>query len=39
MCREIYELFNAACAKAIHCGDFLTIDETMYPMNHQVAFK
>jgi hypothetical protein len=37
--REVYELFNAACAKAVHAGDLLSVDETFYAMYHRVAFK
>jgi hypothetical protein len=35
----VYELFNAACAQAVHAGDLLSIDETFYAMYHHVAFK
>jgi hypothetical protein len=37
--RDVFELFNAACAQAVHCGDLLSIDETFYPMYHKIAFK
>jgi hypothetical protein len=36
--RELFELWNVRCAKAVHCGDLLTIDETHYPMKTPVAF-
>lgn len=29
--REILELFNKQCAKAMQCGDYICFDETLYP--------
>ncbi len=37
--REIHELFNAGCAKAVHSGDFLSLDETLWPMHNDISFK
>jgi len=37
--REFLELFNACCTKYLKPGQFLSIDETLYPMRHQIAFR
>jgi hypothetical protein len=37
--REVYELWNTACSKAVLSSDLLTIDETQYPMYTKVSFK
>lgn len=37
--RELFEMFNAQCSKAISPGDYLSLDETRYPMRNQVSFK
>ena len=37
--REIFELFNARCASVIIPDDYLSLDETLYPMRNQVSFK
>lgn len=37
--RELFEMFNAQCGKAISSEDYLSLDETLYPMRNQVSFK
>ena len=37
--REFFELFNENCSRYITPGEFLSIDETLYPMRHQIAFR
>lgn len=37
--RELHILFNRNCASAITPDDFITIDETLYPMRTQISFK
>ena len=37
--RELLELFNNQCMTCIRAGDYLSLDETLYPMRTQVAFK
>ena len=38
-CRPIFELFNANCSKYLVPTLYMTIDETLYPMRHQIAFR
>lgn len=37
--RDIFETFNSNCSKIVIPSDYLTIDETLYPMRTQIAFK
>ena len=37
--RPMFELFNANCSKYLIPSPYLTIDETLYPMRHQIAFR
>ena len=37
--RELLELFNTQCMTCIRADDYLSLDETLYPMRTQVAFK
>lgn len=37
--RELFELFNKQCMTMITPSDFLSIDETLYPMKTQISFK
>lgn len=37
--RELFESFNDNCAKNMIPEDFLSLDETLYPMRTQVGFK
>ena len=37
--REIFEKFNTNCGKHVVPDDFLSLDETLYPMRTQIAFK
>ena len=37
--RELFEMFNAQCGKAISPEDYLSFDETLYPMRTQLSFK
>ena len=36
--RPVWELFNSNLDKYIAPSEYLTIDETFYPMRHQIAF-
>ena len=38
-CRDLFELFNNSIDQVLFPSEFLTIDETLYPMRHQIAFK
>ncbi|XP_020896597.1 piggyBac transposable element-derived protein 3 [Exaiptasia diaphana] len=37
--REVFEKFNTQCGKVIIPDDYLSLDETLYPMRNQVSFK
>ena len=37
--RNIFEAFNRNCSKFVIPSEFLAIDETLYPMRHQIAFR
>ena len=37
--REILEHFNDNCTEMLVPGSYLSIDETLYPMRHQIAFR
>lgn len=37
--RELFEMFNTQCARAVTPDDYLSLDETLYPMRNQVSFK
>ena len=37
--RPVWELFNKNLGKYIAPSEYLTIDETLYPMRHQIAFR
>ena len=37
--RAIYTMFNSNCAKYLVPSEYLAIDETLYPMRHQIAFR
>ena len=37
--RELFELFNDNLSKFLVPSAFLSIDETLYPMRHQIAFR
>jgi hypothetical protein len=37
--REVFEMWNSNCAKAVTCSDLLSIDETHYPMKTPIAFQ
>ena len=37
--REIWELFNANLSKYVYPSEYLSIDETLYPMRHQIAHR
>ena len=33
------EMFNKNCSKCVIPSEYLAIDETLYPMRHQIAFR
>ena len=37
--RMVFELFNNECSKHVVPSDYLCIDETLFPMRNQIAFK
>ena len=37
--RPVWELFNKNLGKYIAPSEYLTINETLYPMRHQIAFR
>jgi hypothetical protein len=37
--RDIFEAFNYECMSCLIPGDFLSLDETLYPMRTQISFK
>ena len=37
--RDIFELFNDNCARYFTPNNFMSLDETLYPMRHQIDFK
>ena len=37
--RNFWELFNANLSKAIISSEYLSVDETLYPMRHQISFR
>ena len=38
-CCPMFELFNANCSKYLVSTLYMTTDETLYPMHHQIAFR
>ena len=36
--QPVWELFNSDLGKYVAPREYLTIDETFYPMRHQIAF-
>lgn len=37
--RDIFEMFSKRCPKAVSPDNYLSLDETLYPMWNQVSFK
>ena len=37
--RDIFESFNLECMSCLVPGDYLSLDETLYPMRTQISFK
>ena len=37
--RDIFEMFNKNCSKNVIPSKYLAIDETLYFMRHQIAFR
>ena len=37
--RPVWELLNSKLGKYVAPSEYLTIDETLYPMRHQIAFR
>jgi hypothetical protein len=37
--RDVFEIFNQECMSCLVPGDYLSLDETLYPMRTQVSFK
>ena len=37
--RELFESFNNECMSCLVPGDYLSLDETLYPMRTQISFK
>ena len=37
--RTVWELYNTNLGKYVAASEYLTIDETLYPMRHQIAFR
>ena len=37
--RKLFEGFNKNCSKSLYPSEFLSLDETLYPMRHQIAFR
>ena len=37
--RDFHTIFNRNCAKAVTPDDFITLDETLYPMRTSISFK
>ena len=37
--REFFEKFNNQCMLVLAPGDYLSLDETLYPMRMQISFK
>lgn len=37
--REFHSILNKNCAKAVTPDDFITLDETLYPMRTNISFK
>jgi len=37
--RDLFEMFNRNCSSCVIPGDFLSLDETLYPMRVQIGFK
>ena len=37
--REFFEKFNNQCMLVLAPGDYLSLDETLYPMRTQISFK
>ena len=36
---KLFEGFNKNCSKFFYPSEFLSLDETLYPMRHQTAFR
>jgi len=37
--REVYEIFNENCGKAVNPHDYIALDETLYPTRNKISFK
>ena len=37
--RKLFEGFNKNCSKFLYPSEFLSLDETLYPMWHQISFR
>lgn len=37
--REIFESWNFNCGRALQCGPWLSLDETLYPSRNHISFK
>ena len=37
--RKLFESFSKNCSKFLYPSEFLSLDETLYPMRHQIAFR
>ena len=37
--RDLFELFNDNCSRYLTPNTFMSLDETLYPMRHQIVFK
>ena len=37
--RPIFEMFNRNYSKYVIPSEYMSIDETLYPMRHQIAFR
>ena len=37
--RPLFEQFNKNCSKYVYPSEYLSLDETLYPMRHQIAFR
>lgn len=37
--RRFWEIFNSNLSKPLTPSEYLSIDETLYPMRHQIAFR
>ena len=37
--RKVWELFNRNLGKYVMLSEYASIDDTLYPMRHQIAFR